>query len=240
MVWNRRRYPRPGRRTGRVNPPAEWTWSPTPTHEPLVTRDLFDTASPLAHARGQQGSRAGAAPNVHPQTKRTYLLRSYVTHDTCGRRMFGKTRKGYTYLACQPNPRHHTDRPWYPTHPTSIWVREDALLAAVHGFFATRILGPHRHDLLTHQLNTQRPPADGDTAAPRSPGTSRTCAAARPTSSTSSNTATTTTSTPTPAASSAPRSGTGSPTSPASSAAPKPTAPPSTSQPPPHPRATPT
>jgi site-specific DNA recombinase len=167
MVWNRRRYPRPGRRTGKVNPPTEWTWSPTPTHEPLVTRELFDAASPVAAARGRQGSRTGAAPNTHPQTKRSYLLRSYVIHDACSRRMFGKTRKGHAYLACQPDARHHASRDWYPTHPKSIWVREDALLAAVHDFFATRILGPDRRRLLASQLNTHPPVTTDDTARRR-------------------------------------------------------------------------
>jgi hypothetical protein len=52
----------------------------------LVTRQLFDAASPVADTR--QGSRTGAQPNIHPQTKRTYL-----THDLCGRRMCGKGRR---------------------------------------------------------------------------------------------------------------------------------------------------
>jgi site-specific DNA recombinase len=150
MVWNRRRNPRPGRRAGKVNPPTDWTWSPIPTHEPLVTRQIFDAVTPVG--RHRQGSRTGAAANTHPATKRAYLLRSYVTHDTCGRRMFGKARRRYVYFACQPDPRHHAHQPWYPDHPASVLVREDALTAAVHEFFATRILGPRRRDLLAAQL----------------------------------------------------------------------------------------
>ena len=45
---------------------------------------------------------------AHPQTRRSYVLRSYLVCDLCGRRMFGKTRrKGereYTYYACVTNP----------------------------------------------------------------------------------------------------------------------------------------
>ena len=166
MVWNRRRNPRRGRRAGKVNPPTEWTWSPIPTHEPLVTRELFDAASPVAHTR--QGSRTGADPNIHPQTRRSYLLRSYVIHDTCGRRMFGKTRRrGGTYLACQPDPRHHAHKPWYPDHPKSVWVREDALTAAVHDFFATHILGPDRLQLLDAQPGDHQAAAAADTTRRR-------------------------------------------------------------------------
>ncbi|HEV7976547.1 hypothetical protein [Amycolatopsis sp.] len=35
-----------------------------------------------------------------------------------------------------------------PTHPKSLWVREDKLLAEVRRFFATRIFGPNRAALL--------------------------------------------------------------------------------------------
>ncbi len=155
--------PRRGRRTGKVNPPSAWTWSPIPTHEPLITRQLFDAAAPVARTR--QGSRTGADPNSHPQTTRTYLLRSYIIHDTCGRRMHGKTRRrGGTYYACQPDARHHADKPWYPQHPKTVWVREDALTAAVHDFFATRILGPDRHHHLATQLGDQHHTATDDRA----------------------------------------------------------------------------
>ena len=66
--------------------------------------------------------------------------------------MFGKTRREYTYFACYPDARHHADKPWFPDHPNSIWVREDALATAIHDFFATRILGPDRRALLAAHL----------------------------------------------------------------------------------------
>jgi recombinase len=80
MVWNRRKRSRPERGVkGRVSPPSEWVWSPQPTHEPLVTRALFDAASPVGRLRA--GSRSDSAVNVHPQTERTYVLRSYLHCD---------------------------------------------------------------------------------------------------------------------------------------------------------------
>jgi hypothetical protein len=81
--WNRRVT----KKGGRCNPPSEWVWSPRPTHEPLVTKELFEAASPVAKYR--QGSRTGAVISNHPQAKRSYRLRSYVTCDLCDRRMFG-------------------------------------------------------------------------------------------------------------------------------------------------------
>ena len=147
MVWNRRA----SKKGGQHNPAADWVWSPQPRHEPLITRDLFEAASPVGRRR--QGSRTRAGANSHPQTSRSYPLRSYVFCDLYDRRMFGKTRRQHAYYACQPDPHHHDGRAgWYPAHPASLWVREDTLLDLVHAFFAERILGPSRHDLLRTQL----------------------------------------------------------------------------------------
>ena len=147
MVWNRRAT----KKGGRHNPASDWVWSPQPRHEPLVTRDLFEAASHTS--RHRQGSRTSAGANRHPLTARTYQLRAYVFCDLCGRRMFGKTRRQHAYYACQPDTRHHDGRTdWYDGHPASLWVREDFLLDLVHAFFADRVFGPARHDLLRAQL----------------------------------------------------------------------------------------
>jgi site-specific DNA recombinase len=148
MVWNRRA----SKKGGKVNPRSDWVWSPEPTHEPLVTKELFDAAAAIAPTR--QGSRNKAGPNVsHPDTKRVYRLRSFVICGTCGRRMFGKSRKQHSYYACQPKLNHagKVDER-FPDHPPSIWVREDALLAGVSSFFADRLFGPKRRELLAADI----------------------------------------------------------------------------------------
>ena len=72
MVWNRRAT----KKGGQPNSPEQWVWSAQPTHEPLVTRDLFDAAQCIGGQR--RGSRTANTMNRHPATKRVYLLRSYV------------------------------------------------------------------------------------------------------------------------------------------------------------------
>ena len=47
MVWNRRA----SKKGGKVNPRCDWVWSPEPTHEPLVTKELFDAAAAIAPTR---------------------------------------------------------------------------------------------------------------------------------------------------------------------------------------------
>ncbi len=147
MVWNRRKNPRKDRGVrGRVNPPSQWVWSGRATHEPLVTRDLFDAASTVGRFR--QGSRPDPGANTHPQTARTYLLRSYLICDLCGRRMYGSTRRKHTYYRCEINQKNHGHLPWYPTHPTNLLLREDHVTDPIAKFFTQRVLGPDRKTLL--------------------------------------------------------------------------------------------
>ena len=162
MVWNRRASKKGGKR----NPPSEWVWSPRPTHEPLVTKETL--RPPAAGGQRSQGSRTGAGLNTHPQTKRTYRLRSYVGCDLCDRRMFGKTRHAIAYLACEPERQHHKGRTdWYSDHPKSLWVREEILLDAVRSFFAQRIFGPDRRRYLRTQLQRSAKDQNNDTRAER-------------------------------------------------------------------------
>ncbi len=150
QVWNRRAT----KKGGRNNHSSEWVWSPLPTHEPLVTRELFDAVCVMRTAR--QGSRSGAGRNSHPATRRSYVLRSYVRCDLCGRRMFGKSRHEIPYYACQPDPNEHRNQPWFPAHPKSLWIREEILLTAVARFFATRVFGPDRRAHLRTALEASR------------------------------------------------------------------------------------
>jgi site-specific DNA recombinase len=162
MVWNRRA----SKKGGRHNPPEAWIWSPQPTHEPIVSRELFAAAQPVAPQR--RGSRSGAGLNRHPQTRRSYPLRSLVTCELCGRKMRGKlrrkARRDYLYYACEP-PRSlgrqvAADR--QPEHPASVLVRGDVLLGGVLEFFALRLFSPQRRALLAQDLPKV---ADGEVTA---------------------------------------------------------------------------
>ena len=160
MVWNRRAT----KRGGKVNPPELWVWSEQPTHEPLVPRDLFKAAAGIAGWR--QGSRSAVGENKqHPQAKRTYVLRSFVFCEICGKRMFGKSRHGVSYYACQPerNIGKAADER-FPGHG-SVWLREDDLLTGLSGFLAERIFGPDRRELLAEDLKETGTQADTDRVA---------------------------------------------------------------------------
>jgi site-specific DNA recombinase len=148
MVWNRRAT----KSGGRLNPPSAWVWSEQPTHEPLVDRATFEAAAGVA--RTTRGSRTEPGPNhAHRETKRGYLLRSYVRCGVCDQRMFGKTRHGRAYYNCYPanNNADRLDR--YPAdHPKAIYVREDALIEALGHVIATRVFSADRHAYLRRGL----------------------------------------------------------------------------------------
>lgn len=127
-------------------------------YEPLVTVDMFKAAQAVKPDREQ--SRPQAGPNAkHPQTKRSYTLRSYVFCTQCQRRMFGKTRHTRSYFGCQPRET-RTPEEARACHQKSVWVREDALLEGILRFLAERVLGPERQEHLRAELATANPKRD--------------------------------------------------------------------------------
>ncbi|MGV9380021.1 hypothetical protein ACWDRB_29660 [Nonomuraea sp. NPDC003707] len=125
-----------------------------PTQDPLITREMYDATQTVSRVRNT--SRAGSEANRHPQTRRTYKLRSFVHCDPCDRRMFGQTetrRKAQdAYYCCQPDRNNLGREDRFPGHPKVVRVREDVLLDAVHDLFQRRIFGHHRHRLLAADL----------------------------------------------------------------------------------------
>lgn len=143
MVWNRRTQPGGGRE--RWNAPSEWVWSAEPTHEPIIPRELYDAAQAVARERA--GSRWGDALSRHPQARRTYRLRSFVMcgHADCGRRMAGSTVRGRVYYVCMRRPPYQTA---VDGHEQRVYAPEALIMPIVGEFFASRIFGADRQDLM--------------------------------------------------------------------------------------------
>jgi len=68
-------------------------------------------------------------------------------------------RKNYTYYRCEVRAENHSHKPWYPTHPTNLLIREDLLLDLVARFFTSRVFGANRKILLA---DTQPAPASAN------------------------------------------------------------------------------
>jgi DNA invertase Pin-like site-specific DNA recombinase len=158
MVWNRRAR---NTRKGKPNPREEWVWSPQPTHEAIVSMDVWEAAQTSTE---RAGSRPEAGPNLaHPQTIRSYPLRSYVHCAGCGRRMTGKVRNGTPYYHCRPDNSLPGVRRVADDHPACIYVRQDGLLDVLTEFFQTRLFGAERRSLLV----TEAAVVDGQAVAER-------------------------------------------------------------------------
>jgi site-specific DNA recombinase len=145
MVWNRRA----SKQGGRQNPVSEWVLSPTPTHPAIISPEQFAQARAVGQQR--ERSRANGEPSAHLQTRRSYVLRSYVTCSECGRRLWGKELHGFTYYTCYPKKQHRPQG-----HPVSIVVPEHALLAGLEIFFNDRLLGPDRTAFLSTGLQDEQ------------------------------------------------------------------------------------
>ena len=145
MVWNRRA--RKGSGKNRMNPVSEWVWSAEPVHEALVDLETFVQAQQVADRR--ERSRTAAGLNPGPQAKHVYRLRSYLFCCSCGRRMFGNTKRQVSWYACAPKKAYRPDG-----HPVIFRVREDHLLDGLAGFLSGRVFGPCRHQLLAAELKT--------------------------------------------------------------------------------------
>lgn len=87
--------------------------------------------------------------NKHPQTKRSYLLRTYMFCDLCGRRMQGRAKRDTVYYVCAP--KKGNIAPGHPG-PAGFWVREDLVVDKLNDFLATHVFGTHREVLLGTQL----------------------------------------------------------------------------------------
>jgi site-specific DNA recombinase len=145
MVWNR------GDKTGRSKDKSEWTWSLEPSHPALISREAWEQAATIGAET--EGSRAGHGANSHPQTQRTYRLRSYVRCAICGRRMGGRDRRGVAYYRCKTS---HEDARMverFPDHPTEITVGERPILDAIETFFAEHVFGPRRVELFREHFD---------------------------------------------------------------------------------------
>jgi site-specific DNA recombinase len=157
MVWNRM-----GENTTRRQSRLEdWIWSPEPTHQAIVSLQVWGQAQHIGHQH--HGSRDGASPNRHPHTKHTYVLRSHVRCVHCGRRLCGRTithrnRQGVVtsrnaYYRCPlPEADGELLSRRYPDHPPSVYVREDYLLDGILDFFTERVFHPDRRARLGEHL----------------------------------------------------------------------------------------
>jgi hypothetical protein len=139
----------------RWRPEEEWVRPDQRTHEALVSDDVYLAARGRL-ASGERGSRKPRT-SVH-----AYPLRGILYCSICGRRMEGTwhaTKDGVDGRAlyrCAVR-RHRALIDDFPNHPSTLYVREDAILAPLDNWIAT-ITSPEA--LASHQPSSPRPSAN--------------------------------------------------------------------------------
>jgi site-specific DNA recombinase len=151
-VWNRH-----DKRKGRplVRPRSEWIWSPAPTHEAIVSRELLDQVEERAQRNENAAREPTTARPYHgapARRGRAYVLRGRVRCGMCGRRMEGSHQKHKNWYRCQYVSRRGPIAADITGHPRVLGVKEDTILDAVLDFLGRRIFGPDRLRLLRDEL----------------------------------------------------------------------------------------
>ncbi len=146
QVFNRRAS---RSRRGKVNDPVKWVWSTEPAHEPLIPKWMYDEL--IGRRQARRGSRDGSDKNSHPLTIHSYAFRGRL-HCECSRRMQGAPRRGHVYYQCWPRGNNRGRPDAYAGHPKTIYIREDAVLDAVSQFYADRVFGALRQELLAADI----------------------------------------------------------------------------------------
>ncbi|KOV68377.1 zinc ribbon domain-containing protein, partial [Streptomyces sp. MMG1121] len=122
------------------NPSNEWIWSNEPAHDPLITKELFETAQ---HARRQRARpyQQHERPNRR-STRRAYVLRGRVKCALCGRKMQPSPIRDRIYYRCEYK---QQEAALYPglDHPRTVNLREDIICRALDTWIA-RAFTPER------------------------------------------------------------------------------------------------
>ncbi len=164
-VWGRH-----DKRRGRplVRPRDQWVWSPEPTHEAIVDRELFDAVEGRAQRNGAPAKLVMSKrypQRKHGRAGRLYVLRGRVRCGLCGRRMEGSHQKGRNWYRCQYVSRRGLAAADAAGHPRVLGIKEDVILDALRGFMAERVFGPERLALLAEELASSAGVADREREA---------------------------------------------------------------------------
>ena len=164
-VWNRHDKRR-GRPT--LRPRQQWVWSDQPTHEALVSRELYDAVE--ARARGNEnvakvGGLQQHAPSARGRGTRFYPMRGRCICDVCTHRMQGSHQKGENYMRCLWASGRGKAAEKATGHPGSLQVKERVFVDEAIDFLAERVFSPEAVTRLRSEIEKTDEPDPNDRAA---------------------------------------------------------------------------
>jgi site-specific DNA recombinase len=136
----------------RWNNEDAWIWSAEPTHEPLISRELFDAAQAMV-------DRNKRATTREPTAGRHYALSGLLHCSICGRRMVGQWNHGRAYYRCKfPEDYPDGDR----EHPRSIYVKEGAIVPGLDRWLASLFDDDHIDDTCAALAGASEPDPEAE------------------------------------------------------------------------------
>ncbi len=150
-VWGRHDK-RPGHPL--IRPRSEWVWSAEPTHEPIVSRELFDMVEEQAQ-KNTNAMKAGMPRTARTQKTlpgRFYPLRRRLRCGLCGYRMEGSHQKNSNWYRCAYVYRRGAAAATVTNHPKVHGIKEDKVLGPILDFLVRRVFAPDRLQLLRADL----------------------------------------------------------------------------------------
>lgn len=149
QVWNIQNHQMEKRAHGpRNHPPDEWIWSSQPTHEALISRELFEAVREV----GQRRERC-RVENKARNAKREYLLRGLLTCGACGRRLQARFSEGRIYYVCAYVWEHGKSEAEKIGHPPKVSLREKDLKETIDEVFYELLFAPNRLTNLKRELS---------------------------------------------------------------------------------------
>jgi len=138
----------------RWNDRADWVWSAHPTHEPLVSTEVF------AQAAAQRSVGEHRQAIVRPQRRHTYCLSALVHCGVCGRRMSGSWNNGAAHYRCGFAAEYAGAT---GKHPRWVYLKESVVTPALDGWLL-RHFDPENIDATIAAMTAAQAPDDASIA----------------------------------------------------------------------------
>jgi hypothetical protein len=170
-VWNRH-----DKRKGRplIRPRAEWVWSPTPTHDAIVPREIFDMVEDRATRntnRARQRASHSYAQRAGQRAGRLYPLRGRVRHLRTPHG--GQPPKGKNWYRCRfvyPRGAIAADA---AGHPRTIGIKEEKILPDLLDFMGDVCSAPTACSSYAPSSRNPQPPTGKSTTTRRRSSSAR-------------------------------------------------------------------
>jgi len=151
-VWNRHDKRR-GRPT--LRPRSGWVWSEQPTHEPIVSMELYETVElrAQANAGGTGESRLQEnAPSSRFRGNYFYPTRGHSICNLCGHRMEGSHQKGSNYMRCLWASGKNKMEERATGHPGSLQIKEEILIQESLTFLSESVFSAEAIERFRHEI----------------------------------------------------------------------------------------